>query len=600
MKRGNIKRSRTGVIAKPSGRAPKEIGAVKLREVPRPNKVAPVYWEIQLQWRDPITHKRLYDSAANWPHAEALARKIDKDLNEGIVTGSDITVGKAIKPWLQHLEDRHNSNDLAGWTMKNIRWSARYILEEFQHKKVSKITSIDVETWVLKLSRMRERHTVDNIKGYFFQFLSYCQRQKWIPNNPLREYPVATPGKRKRRILYASLEDVENLIQILHGPCPVWWHQQSWENTKVQFALRAFAGLRNAEIAALEWSAIDISKMTLHVREENSSVGMRELSPGKLTRVLKEPKSAAGVRQIPICRYLFDALQDHGRATNFDGYVIKKLQRERSDARHEEYITPDKVGDFHRKLMIRAGLVAEPKNGNLAGQGSRDNRRLNGRKIKFTAHDLRHWYASMCIQLGHTLVVVSKRLGHYDPSVTTSIYAHVIEEMEDHKPEDVPAIWHYRFARAQSDQPVVLEGGPLLIESSISESSNPIPDEAMPWVREAVRLFEGGWRISDVARHLGNNRATIHHEFHKRGLPTPEQIRREWRDRKFQELYDQGYTEREIAMKTGVSQGTVHHWRRTMECDKPNTRKSLNELRKEEAVIEGGTADLRRNQLKLL
>jgi integrase/transposase-like protein len=607
LKRGNIKRSKTDGIAKPSGRAPKEIGLVKLREIPRPNKEAPAYWEIQLQWRDPKTGKRCYDSAANWPHAEALARKLDKDLSDGIVVSDSVTVGKAMKHWLAHLEERHRSNDkMAGHTLQNIRWGAKHILKEFEHKKVAKITSADVHDWILRVSRMHvgdtarplSRHNVDNFKGYFFQFLSYCQRQKWIPSNPLREDPVKTPGKRKRRELFASLEDIENLIQILHGPCPLWWHQQAWENAKIQFALRAFAGLRGAEVAALQWEAIDTSKMTLYVKDENGSVGQREISPGKYTQILKEPKSAAGVRQIPINQYLFDALQEHGQATSFDGFVIKKLWRERPDAGSNSFVSTDSVASYHRKLMKQAAMLREPEDAQKLPPG---NRNMGGKQIKFSAHDLRHWYASMCLQLGHTTVSVAKRLGHYDASVTTSTYAHVIEKMEDHKPEDVPQIWHYRFQRARTDQPAVVEGGPLLIESHIEVGdSTPIPDTALPWVAEAVRLLEGGWRISDVARHLGNHSTTIHREFRRRGMPTPQEIRRTWRDRRFKEMYDQGYTDREIALKMNCHHVTVIAWRRTYECDRPNTTKSLNELRKQKKVMGAETAEMRQSQLKLL
>jgi integrase len=598
LKRGNIKRSKTDGIAKPSGRAPKEIGLVKLREIPRPNKVAPTYYEIQLQWRDPKTGKRCYDSAANWPHAEALARKIDKDLNEGIVVSDSVTVGKAMKHWLAHLDQRHQSNDkMAGHTLKNIRWGATHILKEFEHKKVAKITSADVHDWVLRASRGHARHSVDNFKGYFFQLLSYCQRQKWIPNNPLREDPVKTPGKRKRRELFASLEDVENLIQILHGPCPLWQHQLAWENTKIQFALRAFAGLRGAEIAALQWDAIDTSKMTLHIKDEKGSVGWREISPGKFTQVLKEPKSDAGIRQIPICEYLFDALQERGRATGFDGYVIKKLRRERPDASDNSFLGTDAIADYHRSLMKRAAMLREPEDPQKPARNVRSGR-LGGKELKFTAHDLRHFYVSMCIQLGDTLVSVAKKSGHYDATVTASTYAHVIAGMEDHKPEDVPEIWHYRFRRART---AVVEGGPLLIESHIEVGdSTPIPDAAMPWVAEAVRLLEGGWRISDVARHLGNDRHTISREFHKRGMPAPAEIRRTWRDRRFKELYDRGYTDREIALKMNCSHVTVIAWRNTFECDRPNTRKALNELRKQKKVTGAETAEMRQNQLKLL
>src|SRR5262245_22751229 len=98
-KRGNIKRS-NGMFAQPGPQAPKEIGLVGLRWIPRPNKTAPKYWEVQLEWRNPKTNQRQYDSAPNWPHAEKKARQIDKDLNDGIVGSDSVTVGKAMKEWL--------------------------------------------------------------------------------------------------------------------------------------------------------------------------------------------------------------------------------------------------------------------------------------------------------------------------------------------------------------------------------------------------------------------------------------------------------------------------------------------------------------------
>src|SRR5262249_40889180 len=154
------------------------------------------------------------------------------------------------------------------------------------------------------------------------------------------------------------------------------------------------------------------------------------------------------------------------------------------------------------------------------------------------------------------------------------------------------------FGRAESGQPEMLEGGARLIASSAESDSINIPDTAMPWVATAAELLRGGWRVSDVARHLGLHRQTITTEFQRRGMPTAGEFRRQWRDRRFQELYDQGYTDREIALKTKCGQGTVLTWRMTMESDRPNTRKSLMELRKEKKPMGVGDAELRQNQLK--
>ena len=39
-------------------------------------------------------------------------------------------------------------------------------------------------------------------------------------------------------------------------------------------------------------------------------------------------------------------------------------------------------------------------------------------------HTLRHFHASVMLETGHNIVVVSKRLGHSNVSITSDIYAH--------------------------------------------------------------------------------------------------------------------------------------------------------------------------------
>ncbi len=41
-----------------------------------------------------------------------------------------------------------------------------------------------------------------------------------------------------------------------------------------------------------------------------------------------------------------------------------------------------------------------------------------------TVRSLRHFHASVTIQSGQNIVVVSKRLGHANVSITSDIYAH--------------------------------------------------------------------------------------------------------------------------------------------------------------------------------
>lgn len=60
----------------------------------------------------------------------------------------------------------------------------------------------------------------------------------------------------------------------------------------------------------------------------------------------------------------------------------------------------------------------------------------NMRRIRF--HDLRHTMASILYFNGVDSISISKRLGHAQPSTTTNIYAHIIEEA-DKKNADIIA-----------------------------------------------------------------------------------------------------------------------------------------------------------------
>ena len=50
-------------------------------------------------------------------------------------------------------------------------------------------------------------------------------------------------------------------------------------------------------------------------------------------------------------------------------------------------------------------------------------------EIRF--HDLRHTAASLMLNHGIPLLIVSKRLGHAKPSITLDVYGHVIPSMQE-------------------------------------------------------------------------------------------------------------------------------------------------------------------------
>ncbi len=162
-------------------------------------------------------------------------------------------------------------------------------------------------------------------------------------------------------------------------------------------------GMRLGELLGLKWIDLDWQKATLQVRRQLKVVrggGFRFL----------EPKSKAGLRSILLGQDTLSALREH-RDT---------LYRERGELgdrwQEEDLVFPSSVGTPTRpaKIFVRFKKLLQ-----LAGLPD----------IRF--HDLRHTAASLMLNHGVPLIVVSRRLGHAQPSITLNVYGHMIPSMQE-------------------------------------------------------------------------------------------------------------------------------------------------------------------------
>jgi len=60
-------------------------------------------------------------------------------------------------------------------------------------------------------------------------------------------------------------------------------------------------------------------------------------------------------------------------------------------------------------------------------------------------HDLRHHYASVLIDGGESVVVVARRLGHANPSMTLNVYSHLFQDSEERTRSVVDAAWNAKI-----------------------------------------------------------------------------------------------------------------------------------------------------------
>lgn len=160
--------------------------------------------------------------------------------------------------------------------------------------------------------------------------------------------------------------------------------------------LIAYTGLRRGEALGLMWPNVDLDRGYLIV--EGSLVRSRERG-----LILESPKTERGRRRVDL-----------------DDGTIQVLAEHRAEQQHAITILGDVYADESRVSAGADGGWVNPMQltravkhvGTPVGQA------------EMTVRSLRHFHASVALQTGQNITVVSKRLGHSSVSITSDIYAH--------------------------------------------------------------------------------------------------------------------------------------------------------------------------------
>jgi integrase len=158
-------------------------------------------------------------------------------------------------------------------------------------------------------------------------------------------------------------------------------------------------GLRRGELAGLRWGAVDLDAGTMRI------VSTRVLVNGKPQD--SRPKTEAGRRNVPLDEKLIALLR-----------ALKTRQSEERLALGEwggeDYVFTDEFGQPVHPEHFSTSFDYLTKAAGL-------------RTVRL--HDLRHTAASLMIASGANVKVVAELLGHSSPTITQTIYQHVMPGM---------------------------------------------------------------------------------------------------------------------------------------------------------------------------
>ena len=225
---------------------------------------------------------------------------------------------------------------------------------------------------------------VKKLRMVMQEMFKRARQSRLIPYDPseLLELPAVTEGKRR------SITDLERAAMLETAE-----HHQAglWILTLL------YTGMRPNETAALVWADVDFEHNEIHVHHALESGGT----------TIKGPKTASGVRDIPIHAALLPRLQQA------KGAPFSPVFPNAAGKHMDEATMHRRWKSFMRALDIEHGA-----------KGKRNKIEEHIFDQSLTPYCLRHTFCTDLQRAGVPINVAKELMGHSDISVTANIYTH--------------------------------------------------------------------------------------------------------------------------------------------------------------------------------
>ena len=279
----------------------------------------------------------------------------------------------------------------------------------FKDKQIKDITIDDINNSMLNIYAVNPstgkpsgKRTVSRYISDVSSVFEYGIRNSYIYYNPCIyvEAPKSAFVRQRKSLTESERNIILNKTDIRYLPAQIM----------------ILTGLRRGELAALNWGDIDFKNRVIIV---NKSYDYKN-------RVLKKPKTVAGIRNVPIPGKLLGALKNYKNnyvpiAMYYENGTLVKTGKE---------ITPVKA---KKTDIIIRGLMCERMTETAWKRLLESIQKETG--IDFDWHTLRHTYASLLYEAGVDMLTAKELLGHSDIKTTISIYTHLSENGKKHSIE---------------------------------------------------------------------------------------------------------------------------------------------------------------------
>lgn len=308
----------------------------------------------------------------------------------GILTINSNTL---FSKWAEEWLETYKKPTVDDATLKNIHYIVdKFFIPRLHAMKLSDIKTIHIQQ-CLNESRDYAKSTIDKAATHINSIM-----EKAVINNLINRNPclgLEKPKGKEKQERRALTEEERTIFKTVMKQ-----HEKG-----LLFGIMLACGLRPSEARALKWENIDIKNKQLSI---TATVATRK-------DTLKQPKSKAGIRTIPIPDWYMEMFQKNAVVNiNKNAFIFfGSNNRPMTEQRLKRAWL-----SFRREMDILAGAKLYR---NEIVEHAIDQ--------SITPYYLRHTYATSLAENGVDMKTAQYLLGHSDIKMTAQIYTHVTNKM---------------------------------------------------------------------------------------------------------------------------------------------------------------------------
>ena len=342
-------------------------------------------WRYVLEYGRDTNGRRLQTSKSGFPTkgaAQSALQQMVKTLMTE-VNPTSLTVGEYLETWLT------GKHALKPKTTSLYRdFITNYLEPNLGHIRLLELRAHHLDHMYANIALGRRGlplspSTIRRIHAVLRSALNTAVKRRFLPYSPADHIELAAENPKRPKPW--TLEECQSFLRDIAD-----------DRLASLYHLILFTGMRRGEAIGLRWKDLDLDRAYLSVEQQITEVHGHS--------VVGTPKTKRGTRDIPIDAGTVAMLRRHCEIQNVErtawgpAWNDADLVFTREDGRP---LRPEYATRHFQALARQSGLRA------------------------IRLHDLRHTNASLALEAGVAMKVVSDRLGHSQIAVTADLYTHV-------------------------------------------------------------------------------------------------------------------------------------------------------------------------------